>query len=404
MRAEMSVDDSPAAILDDQRRDPRRPNERSFNLLAYVHLRNIHNSTGAGRVARQLTEQLAADPSVRLRILADQGDKTRVVPIAGKPWTSFHYHTFAQDTPRQQSQWYCLGLPRAESFWPDVEIVYCTAESYVPTRKARLVVTAHDAAYFENDAHRHDLTFLRQRFKWRLLFQRLAARADLIHTVSHFSAERLAHFFPTLSGRIRVVHNGVTTCFFGPVSDQERQRIEKYCLGEGPFVLIPGGLHYRKNADLILTVAPRLLARFPGLTLVVAGHNTAHYAARARSLGSQVLLTGFVEDEVLHALYATARVVWFPSRYEGFGLPVVEAMASGAAVVASEAASIPEIAGNAALLCHPSDPDSHIERLAQVLEHDPVRNEYSRRGRAHARGFGWSQSAANLKRSFEQLL
>jgi glycosyltransferase involved in cell wall biosynthesis len=399
MRADLCVEDKSAPILNED-----RPNQRSFNLLTYVHLRNIHNSTGAGRVARQLTEQLAADPSVRLRILADQGDKTRVVPLAGEPWSSFRYHTFAQDTPRQQSQWYCTGVPRAESFWPEVEIVYCTAESYVPTRKARLVVTAHDAAYFENEAHRRDLAFLRQRFKWSLLFHRLAARADLVHTVSHFSAERLAHFFPALSGRIRVVHNGVTSCFFGPVSQQGRHQLANYRLTERCFVLIPGGLHYRKNADLILTVAPWLLARFPDLMMVIAGHNTPHYAALARSLGPRVLLTGFVEDEVLHALYAAARVVWFPSRYEGFGLPVVEAMASGAAVVASDAASIPEIAGNAALLGHPSDPDSHLERLALLLQDDPVRSEYSRRGRAHARGFAWKQSAADLKRCFEKLL
>jgi glycosyltransferase involved in cell wall biosynthesis len=405
MRADLCIDETPVRLPDeDPSRSSGKQDERSFNLLAYVHLRNIHGCTGAGRVARQLTEQLAADPCVRLRILADRDDATRIVPLAGEPWTSFHYDTFAKDTSRQQLQWYWTGSPRAESFWSDVEIVYCTTESYVPTRKARLVVTAHDAAYFENDAHRRDLAFLRQRLKWRLLFHRLVARADLIHTVSHFSAERLAHFFPALSSRIRVVHNAVTSCFFGPVSQQGFQCMEDYGLNGRPFVLIPGGLHYRKNADLILTVAPRLLARFPDLIIVVAGHNTPHYAERTHSFGPRVLLTGFVRDETLHALYAAAGAVWFPSLYEGFGLPVLEAMASGAAVVASAASSIPEIAGSAALLADPADSVGHIERLALLLEEESVRSEYSRRGRVHARSFTWRRSAANLKRCFEQLL
>ena len=202
------------------------PNTAPLNLLAYVHLRNIHASTGAGRVARQLTEYLSLRDDVNLRILADAADRERILPLVQQPWTDFRYHTFSSDTSRQQARWYAFGTPTAEAFWPEAQLVFCTGESYVPVRKARLAVTMHDAAYFEEGAHAPNSTFRRQRFKWRLLFHRLERTADMFHTVSDFSAERLAHFFPAMSSRIRVIPNAVTPHFFTPVSDEGKQYLQ----------------------------------------------------------------------------------------------------------------------------------------------------------------------------------
>ena len=377
---------------------------RPLNLLAYVHLRNIHQSTGAGRVARQLTEHLALLPSVNLRVLADERDRQRILPLVGTPWQQFQYHTFASETSRQQARWYVLNRPAAESFWPEADVVFCTGESYIPVSRARLAVTAHDAAYFETDAHHHDLSFWRQQAKWRLLFHRLGARADMLHTVSHFSAERLAHFFPALASRIRVVPNAVTPGFFTAVPEAGVAKLRQLGLAERTFVLIPGGLHFRKNAELIVAAAPRLLAKFPDLVLAVVNHSDPVYAARVSQLGSRFQLLGFVSDEALHALYDAATAVWFPSRYEGFGLPVLEAMAAGAPVVASNASSLPEIAGSAALLADPQQPDAHIDRLAALLEDGQLRQHFAALGRARAAEFTWQRSAAQLKQCFDALL
>ncbi len=375
-----------------------------LRVLAYVHLRNIHASTGAGRVARQLTEHLALREDVSLRVLADAGDQRRILPLVGEPWQSLRYHTFQSETSRQQARWFALGSPRAERFWPEADILFCTGESYVPTRKARLVVTAHDAAYFDSGAHVPNGAFWRQRLKWHLLFRRLSARADMIHTVSQFSADRLAHHFPALASRIRVVHNAVTPHFFAPVPEPGRQFVRAHDLLDRPFVLVPGGLHFRKNADLVLAAAPHLLAQYPDLVLAIVNHSDPAYAARASALGPRVRLLGFVEEDALHALYATAAAVWFPSLYEGFGLPVLEAMASGTAVVASRASSLPEIAGDAALLASPADPADHLDKLVALLDEVTLREELGRRGRAHAEQFTWQRSAAQLKQHFDRLL
>ncbi len=395
-------------------------NRAAIRLLAYVHLRNIHGSTGAGRVARQLVEHLAVDDKIDLRILADAGDKSRVLPLVPGPWQHFHYATFASDTSRQQARWFALGSPTAESYWPEANLVWCTGESYVPTRKARLAVTAHDAAYFEPDAHRHDRAFWQQRLKWKLLFNRISSRADLVHTVSQFSAERLAHFFPAMRDRIRVVHNAVTPHFFASTAAPRAQALARFDLASRPYVLIPGGLSYRKNADLILRVAPVLLHRFPDLLLVISGHSEPGYAAEAHrlcaqwqsaphlprrsSLSSRLRLLGFVDDTMLHGLYAGASAVWFPSRYEGFGMPVLEAMASGAPVVASNASSVPEISGDAALLADPANGDDHIEKLTGLITNPSLQDQLRLRGSEHARYFTWTRSAAHLKRCFEEVL
>ncbi len=383
---------------------PGWPDGSALNLLAYVHLRNIYRSTGAGRVARQLIEHLALRGDIDLHLLADPGDHARIVPLVGEPWNQFPYHFFRHETSRQQARWFLLDRPRAGQFWPAAQVVFCTAESYVPKGRARLAVTLHDAAYFEEDAHRRDRAFSAQRLKWQLLYRKLERRADLFHTVSHFSAERLGHFFPAIRSRLRVVHNAVTPHFFEPVTAAGLASVAGLGLAERPFILLPGGLHFRKNAELVLAAWPLLRELCPELVLAVVNHSDPVYAERAKAFGPRFRLLGFVPDEALRALYAAARVVWFPSRYEGFGLPVVEAMACGTPVVTSRASSLPEIAANAALLAPPDSAKAHVEALEAILRDGSLYDEFARRGHARARQFTWSRSASQLKHYFEELL
>jgi glycosyltransferase involved in cell wall biosynthesis len=367
-----------------------------MNLLAYVHLRNIHGSTGAGRVARQLVEHLDGQPGLEMRVLADPGDHQRIVPLVGEPWSSYRYHFMAKETSKQQAQWFFLGSPAAESYWPEAQIVFCTAESYVPTCRARLAVTLHDAAFFEQGAHIAGAAFWKQKLKWKLLYQTLSRKADLFHTVSEFSAERLAHFFPSIRSRLRVVHNAVPPRFFQPVSEEGQRYLRTQGLCTRPFILLPRGLAHRKNADLVLRSWPALHEQYPDLRLVITSHSDAPYLQRAKALGDSVLLTGFVSDEALCSLYHAARVVWFPSLYEGFGLPVLEAMACGAPVVASNSSSLPEVAGQAATLVSPNSDDEHIEAISELLDDAERRDGLRRAGIARASSFTWEISARKL--------
>jgi glycosyltransferase involved in cell wall biosynthesis len=374
-----------------------------MNLLAYVHLRNISGSTGAGRVARNLVEEMMRWPDDEVRVLGDRGDHASIIPKVGRPWSEYQFHLFDRDTLSQQRNWYLFDRPVTEAFWPDTDILYCAGEAYVPTRKARSVVLMHDAAFFDEKALRRNYRFFIQQAKWRLLFGKLARYADLFHTVSQFSAERLEHHFPSLRGRMRVVHNGVTANFFDSDDSEDSISLRRFQLVDRPYILLPRGLSYRKNGDLVLAAWPRLRELLGDVALVVTSHNDQAYVDRAKQQAG-VITTGFVDDTVLRTLYRRAVLVWFPSRYEGFGIPVLEAMACGTPVVASSAASLPEVAGDAAVLVSVSDPMEHIAAIEHLFRDAVARNQLADKGRQRAAGFTWPASAAGLRTVFNELV
>ncbi len=375
-----------------------------MNILSYVHLRNIYRSTGVGRVSRELTEHLHRSPGVSLHVLADREDHRKIVDAVGEPWTSFDYHLFDRDTSKQQLRWILLNRPFAEDYWPATNIVHCTAESYVPTRKARLAVTCHDAQHFEQGAHKTSWWLQKQRFKWRLLFARLNREADMLQMISNFAAERTAHFFPDLRDRLRVVPNAASNSFFLPSTSQGLEVLDTLGIRDRQFVLVPGGLQFRKNADLILDAWPAIQQIHPDLLLVVINHADEVYLARARALGPSCILGGFQEEQQLVALYQAAMVVWFPTLYDGFGMPVIEAMASGTPVVSSNTTGIPEVAGDAAILLSPQDLAGHVEAIANLAVDSADRPALIERGRTRAAGYTWQASADKLLLEFRALL
>ena len=130
---------------------------------------------------------------------------------------------------------------------------------------------------------------------------------------------------------------------------------------------------------------------------------TCLYVCRCASGSMDVVLSGYVSDGLLNALYQRAAVVWFPSRYEGFGMPVIEAMAAGAPVVASKASSIPEVVGDAALLCGVDDAAGHVEAIRSLIDSEEARREICERSNTRAKQFTWTKSAQQLEQLFQSL-
>ena len=355
-----------------------------MNILAYVHLRNIYKSTGAGRVARNMVEALVAQNLDTIQILADKTDHTNIIRKVGAPWDELVYQLFLHETSKQQRRWILFDTPPAEAYWDEVELLYCAGEAYVPTKKARSVVLMHDAAFLDRTALRPDAAFYLQQLKWRYLFNKLSRKVDLFHTVSNFSAERIVFHFPSLKNRMRVIHNGVSDFFFAADSSNDRQILDKFRLSGRRYILLPGGLSFRKNADVVLCAWPRIHKLLRDVTLVITSYNDPAYVAKALTFNQDILMTGFVSDEELRALYRAARLVWFPSRYEGFGIPVVEAMACGTPVIASDSSSLPEVVGNAAILIPCLDVAKHIAAIEYLMTDDTAHTNYRALGNQRA--------------------
>ena len=226
----------------------------------------------------------------------------------------------------------------------------------------------------------------------------------MFHMISQFAADRTTHFFPAIASRLRVVPNAASESFFQPATAKGQLVLERYELTGRRFILTPGGLQHRKNADLILDTWPLIQTKFPDVLLVVINWTDPVYQQRAEALGESCILAGFQEEEELVALYAAAVLVWFPTRYDGFGMPVIEAMASGTPVVSSNTTGIPEVAGSAAILLSPDRPSDHVDAICSLLSDESLADELSAAGRSRAETFRWGRSAESLARCFRELL
>lgn len=325
----------------------------------------------------------------------------RVYSDLSDAWKMWSFIPHARSTLWQQTRWVLLDRPLAEEYWEDVDLVYCPAESFVPTRKARLVCTIHDVAGFEEHLYPSTASRLWHCRKWRLLFRQMEHHADNVVTVSSFSAERIAHFFPELENKLRVVYNAPHSVFGSTCSKDHIEQVSALA-GDSPYILVPGGLSLRKNGQLIIDALPHLAKQLPEIKIIIAGSNATSYLDRLKhSAFPNVVLAGYVSDELLNALYQKAAVVWFPSRYEGFGMPVIEAMSAGAPVVASQASAIPEITGNAAVLCDMDNPQEHVDAIREIIASNAVRQSMVDSGLLQAGKFSWASSARRLDELFQ---
>ena len=187
---------------------------------------------------------------------------------------------------------------------------------------------------------------------------------------------------------------GVQTCAL-PIWQRARQ-----LAGGAPFLLSVGAIQVRKNNVAAARVAARLVIAGG------AGHGADEFFdfVRRQRLSDRVRVLGYVDEQTLSALYAEAVALLFPSMEEGFGMPVLEAMARGLPVIASDASSIPEIAGDAAILRHPEDVEGMAEAARGLLEDPREREQWAARGRARARCFTWPAAAQATVEVYRSLL
>ena len=228
---------------------------------------------------------------------------------------------------------------------------------------------------------------------WRVLFPRSLRRARRVIAISESVKRDIVRFFPWAGPKVTAVPLGVDRQLFSPAPEGSVR-----ASGEPPFVLGVASPAPHKNVDGLLRAFALAADAVPGLRLRLAGmvtRTTEALAGLAESLGlaGRVEFTGRVDDAALAELYRQAAVMVFPSRYEGFGLPALEAMACGCPVIASDRASLPEVVGDAALRVDPDDVEAMAAALRRVLGDAGLRSELRCRGLARAAGLSWDLTA-----------
>jgi len=239
---------------------------------------------------------------------------------------------------------------------------------------------------------------------------RLAAqRATRVMTVSESSKRDILRFVNVPAEKIAVIYNAYDERFGVEPKDDDVSRVrERYQLHD-EFVLYAGNVKPHKNLARLIEafhiVRNRGLDR---LKLVMIGDEISRYAELRRAvhrhqLHQYVRFLGYLPEETLAVMYRLAGVFVFPSLYEGFGLPPLEAMASGTPVVTSNVSSLPEVAGDAALLVDPYDPTAIADAIHRVLTNDVLRADLKRRGGAQARKFSWETSVRRVRDIYDEV-
>ena len=285
--------------------------------------------------------------------------------------------------------WHRLRAPRLPF---SADVVHAPSLAVPPAGAAALVVTVHDLAFRD-----HPSAFTRRGVAFHTRGLELATReAEVVITASAFVARQLAAHGVS-EARLRVIPHGVT---LRPAleDDEAQRRLEALGLRQ-PFVLQVGTVEPRKGIDNLVAAMRRARRERPDLTLVLAGPIGWGTVSGLDDAG--VVVLGHVDDPTLEALYRGAAETTVASRSEGFGLPALEAMAHGTALIASDATSLPEVVGDAGLLVPPDHPAAWSSAILEVVRDDPTRAELSRRGRARAATFSWEASAAAHREAYE---
>jgi glycosyltransferase involved in cell wall biosynthesis len=275
-----------------------------------------------------------------------------------------------------------------------------------PATRCRSVVTIHDCI------HVMFPQYLRNRAAYvyaRASMWSAARQAQRILTVSEASKRDIIHFFNVPPDKVVVVYNAIEERFAQTPSADALERVrERYQLNH-PFVLYVGNIKPHKNLVRLIEAFAELRRRgFSELKLLIIGDEISKWPALRRAVHSHKLhkhvrFLGYLEDETLASLYRLASVFVFPSLYEGFGLPPLEAMASGTPVVTSNVSSMPEVTGDAAVLVNPYDVSSIVEGIERVLRDPELSAELRRRGIARAREFSWQRSVERTRQVYQEV-
>ena len=370
----------------------------------------VHRRAGLGRYAESLTRALvggvrcgAGPPGGKSYALFYNRERS-IVPLSGlerlpastvalgyKPWRMLVW----------LGQLVHVGFDR---LLPQGALFHATEHLLLPLRSIPTVLTVHDLIFRHLPEHHKPLN----RVYLNLALPLYCRRATHIIAISECTRRDVMAAYGLPPEKVTVIHEAADPRFQPQTPDRVTAVRQQYGLPER-YILFVGTIEPRKNLTRLLHAFEALHADDLCDALVVVGKPGwlfgDFFTALERSpVRDAVLLPGYVPDEVLPAVYSGARALAFPSLYEGFGLPALEAMACGTPVACSGTSSLPEVAGDAALYFDPSCQGSIVEALRRMLSDPDLRSELAQRGLERAARFSWDRVADKTKAVYEAVI
>jgi len=295
-----------------------------------------------------------------------------------------------------------LKLPRALKKH-GIDVAFFPSSNMPPGVPCKAVVTVHDLGYFYKNSrmYRPADTFY---MKWAMAYT--ARRAERLVAISGYTKKDMMRILGVPEKRVSVIYEAADGMYRKPVDGDEMRRFRSRHGLVRPFFLYTGSISPRKNLKMLLEAFGSVRERVDADLVVTGGISWGEdWNARVNALGlaGRVARLGDVVREEMPLLYASALAYVFPSLFEGFGLPVLEAQAVGVPVICSNAASLPEVAGESAYFIDPHDVAGLARALVEVAEDGALREKLVAQGRANERRFSWEAAAAKTLEVFEEV-
>ena len=333
-------------------------------------------------------------------------DYVGLCPALGQPQLNglpLSYRRIALPTRVLYRTWDALGVPNVDARLGGVDVYHATNYVLPPTRRAKRVVTVHDLSFLAVP----ELCSPKIVGIFGKNIGRYCREADGILVYSESTKRDLQRFLDVPEEKIFKTALAADDTF-APLDKAEAQAgiREKYGIVD-PYLLFVSTLEPRKNVVGLLEIFARVAKEFPHRLVVIGsvGWNAQPIldAIEQLGIGERVIRPGYVPHADLPLFYNAADAFVYPTHYEGFGLPLLEAMACGCPVVTSDNTSVPEVTGDAALLAAADDVDAHAEHVRRVLTDAALRAELIEKGLAQAKQFSWERCAADTAAVYEHV-
>lgn len=307
--------------------------------------------------------------------------------------------------------WEQVALPR-QALKEKCDILHSTSNTAPLLTSIHLVITLHDIIYMEN------VSLFQKAGSWyqklgnmyrRLIVPAVVKKSDKIITVSNFEKSRIGDFFNLDSNKLDVVYNGVGKHFKSNHSPEDLSRIRKAYNLPLNYLFFLGNTHPKKNTRNVLKAFSSFhKSDDSGTFLLMPDFKEKDLNGLLQEIGdpdlrNSIRLTGYIDNKDLPVIYSLSRLFLYPSIRESFGIPILEAMACGTPVITSNTSSMPEVAGDAAIIVDPHEPDQITDAIKKIINYPDLRARYVEKGYSRARSFNWKTMAEQVLQIYTQI-